>query len=115
MLKGLDEYLEQGSFQEFDGVELPGIDGKPYMVRKRNNFLASRSDATWARRQGLSLMAYCQYFAAVPSHPIQGIRIVSRPPYFLEQGLSPRPVPRRTRAAPGHALALAVCPRLPRL
>ena len=79
ILKGLDGLLNEGPFQDFESAELTGVDGELHTVRSRNNFLASRGDVTWARRQGLSLAAYCPRFVVVPSHPIQGFRIVSRP------------------------------------
>jgi len=78
ILKGLDALLNEGDPQDFDNAELMGIDGELHTVRSRNNFLASHGDVTWARRQGLSLAAYCPRFMVVPSHPVQGFRIVSR-------------------------------------
>ncbi len=77
ILKGLDEKLNEAEFPDFVNAPLTGIDNEPYTVRSRNHFLASRSEITWARRQGLSLMAYCIHFMAVPSHKIQGLRIES--------------------------------------
>jgi hypothetical protein len=78
VLKGLDALLNEGAFADFENAELAGIDGRAYAIRSRNHFLASRGDVTWGRRQGLALAAYCSRFMVVPSHPIQGFRIVSR-------------------------------------
>jgi hypothetical protein len=78
ILKGLDALLNEGEFSDFENATLTGIDGEPYTVRSRNHFLASQSEVTWARRQGLSLAAYCSRFMAVPSYPIGGLRIESR-------------------------------------
>ncbi|HET9210305.1 MAG TPA: hypothetical protein VFR03_07895 [Thermoanaerobaculia bacterium] len=77
ILKGLDALLNGGEFSDFENAILPGIDGEPYTLRGRNHFLASRSEVTWARRQGLSLAAYCSRFMAVPSYSMGGLRIES--------------------------------------
>jgi hypothetical protein len=77
ILKGLDALLNEGEFSDFENATLAGIDGEPYTVRRRNPFLASHSEVTWARRQGLSLAAYCSRFMAVPSYSIGGLQIAS--------------------------------------
>jgi hypothetical protein len=82
-LKGIDQLLNEGDSRDFENGRFFGTDGKTYLVRSRNAFLANHFEhrghpVRWAAHQGLSLAAYCRHLMVVPCDPVKGIQIVPR-------------------------------------
>lgn len=83
-LIALDHQLQHRSARRFDSLVLPGLNGEPYRLRRRNGYLAERFDpgVTWEADQSASLATYTRFHKAVPAEAIPGcpgVRIDCRP------------------------------------
>ncbi len=82
-LKGLDRILKDRGENLVNPWPLPGVDGREYLVRRRNAFLARHFEQlqgriTWIADQGHCLATYATYHLALPVAPVGDFRIVCR-------------------------------------
>ncbi len=82
-LKGLDQFLEARGESLVSPWPLPGVDGREYLLRRRNAFLAKHYEElqgriTWIADQGRCLATYARNHLAVPTARVDGFRIACR-------------------------------------
>ncbi len=84
-LKRLDRDLRQEHPRALGSLELPGVEGAPFLLKTRNNWISDhllqnpRSNPPSVKQgDALSLFPYCSFHMAVPTAPIRGRRIEGR-------------------------------------